>query len=107
MDTITLALLQYNYTDKFNVILYSTKSTYLQDALNYLASVKVIFVKSIPEKAFGYFCVLEEEVFKVYNCYMDAESEITIQEYIYSLKYIDMELKQIVNKQLVSEILVQ
>lgn len=95
MDTISLGLLQYNYSDKFNVVLYSSKSTYLQDALNYLAAVKVNFVKAIPENAYGYFCVLEDEVFKVYNCYLDAESEITIQEYIYSLKYIDLELKRI------------
>ena len=95
MDTISLGLLQYDYTDKFNVVLYSSKSSYLQDALNYLAAVKVKFVKAIPEKAYGYYCVLEEDVFKVFNCYMDGESEITIQEYIYSLKYIDLELKRI------------
>ena len=95
MDTISLGLLQYDYTDKFNVVLYSSKSTYLQDALNYIAKVEVKFVQSIPEKAFGYYCVLEGDIFKVFNCYMDGESEITIQEYVYSLKYIDLELKRI------------
>jgi len=107
MDTITLGLLQYDYTDKFNVVLYSSKSSYLQDALNYLVKVEVKFVKAIPEKAYGYYCVLEEEVFKVFNCYMDGESGITIQEYIYSLKYIDLECKGERDKNKLSEILVQ
>jgi hypothetical protein len=90
MDTLTLGLLQYDYTDKFNVVLYSSKSTHLQDALNYLVKVQVKFVQAIPEKAFGYYCVLEKEVFKVYNCYIDGESGITLQEYVYSLQYIDV-----------------
>ena len=62
MDTLTLGLLQYDYTDKFNVVLYSSKSTHLQDALNYLIKVQVKFVQSIPEKAFGYYCVLEKAI---------------------------------------------
>jgi len=105
MDTLTLGLLQYDYTDKFNVVLYSSKSTYLQDALNYLVKVQVKFVQSIPEKAFGYYCILEKEIFKVYNCYMDGESGITLQEYVYSLQYIDLEYN--VLKQIGVEILLQ
>ena len=96
MDTLTLGLLQYDYTDKFNIVLYSSKSTHIQDALNYLVKVEVKFVQAIPEKAYGYYCVLDKDVFKVYNCYMDGESGITLQEYIYSLQYIDLELKRMV-----------
>jgi hypothetical protein len=90
MEDRTLALLQYDYSDKFNIVLYSSKSTSLQDALNYLVKVQVKFVLSIPEKAFGYYCLLEKDIFKIYNCYMDGESGITLQEYIYSLQYIDI-----------------
>ena len=90
MEDRTMALLQYDYTDKFNIVLYSSPSTYLQDALNYLMKVKVQFVAYIPEKATGYYCLLEKDIFKVYNCYMDGESGITLQEYIYSLQYIDI-----------------
>ncbi len=90
MEDRTMALLQYDYTDKFNIALYSSKSTSLQDALNYLIKVQVKFVLSIPEKAYGYYCLLEKDIFKIYNCYMDGESGITLQEYIYSLQYIDI-----------------
>ena len=103
MDTLTLGLLMYDYTDKFNIVLYSSKSTHLQDALNYLVKVQVKFVQAIPEKAFGYYCVLEKDVFKVYNCYMDSESGITLQEYVYSLQYIDVECKEVRNTKTVIE----
>jgi len=93
MDTYNLGLLQYDYTDKFNIVLYSSKSTSLQDALNYLVKVQVTFVLSIPEKAYGYYCLLEKDIFKIYNCYMDGESGITLQEYIYSLQYIEVDRK--------------
>jgi hypothetical protein len=107
MDTINLGLLQYDYTDKFNIVLYSSKSTSLQDALNYLVKVKVKFVLSIPEKASGYYCLLEKDIFKIYNCYMDGESGITLQEYIYSLQYIDIAYKELMDKKEVAEILLQ
>lgn len=103
MDTLSLGLLMYDYTDKFNIVLYSSKSTHLQDALNYLVKVQVKFVQAIPEKAFGYYCVLEKDVFKVYNCYMDGESGITLQEYVYSLQYIDVECKEERDKNMVIE----
>ena len=90
MEDRTMALLQYDYTDKFNIVIYSSKSTSLQDALNYLVKVQVKFVLAIPEKAFGYYCLLEKDIFKIYNCYMDGESSITLQEYVYSLQYIDI-----------------
>ena len=103
MDTNNLGLLQYDYTDKFNIVLYSSKSTSLQDALNYLVKVQVKFVLSIPEKAYGYYCILEKDIFKIYNCYMDGESGITLQEYIYSLQYIDVECKEERDKNIVIE----
>jgi hypothetical protein len=103
MDKYNLGLLQYDYTDKFTIVLYSSKSTSLQDALNYLAKVKVQFVLSIPEKAFGYYCLLEKDIFKIYNCYTDVESGITLQEYIYSLQYIDVECKEERDKNIVIE----
>ncbi len=103
MEDRTMALLQYDYTDKFNIVLYSSKSTSLQDALNYLIKVQVQFVLSIPEKAFGYYCLLEKDIFKIYNCYMDGESGITLQEYIYSLQYIDIECKEERDKNMVIE----
>lgn len=103
MEDRTMALLQYDYTDKFNIVLYSSKSTSLQDALNYLVKVQVQFVLSIPEKAFGYYCLLEKDIFKIYNCYMDGESGITLQEYIYSLQYIDVEREEERDKNMVIE----
>ena len=103
MEDRTMALLQYDYTDKFTIVLYSSKSTSLQDALNYLVKVQVKFVLSIPEKAFGYYCLLEKDIFKIYNCYMDGESGITLQEYIYSLQYIDVECKEERDKNMVIE----
>ena len=90
----TLALLQYDYNDKNQIVLYSNPSTATQDALNYLLSVNVKYVSAIPDYVVGYFAIKTEfDIYKIYNCYLDQESNIQLQDLVYNLQYISISVK--------------
>ena len=65
--------------------------TATQDALNYLLSVNVSFVSAIPDYVVGYFAIKNEaNIYKVYNCYIDQESNTQLQDLVYNLQYISI-----------------
>ena len=86
--SVSLGLLQYNYTDKQFIIAYSNKEDCLPTLINYLLRNKIALVGDLPQSS-GMYCVREEnEIYKVYLIYFDKESEIYVNEYQYSLSWL-------------------
>ena len=86
--SVSMGLLQYNYTDKQFIIAYSSKEDSLPTLINYLLRNKIALVGDIPQSS-GLYCIREDnDIFKVYMVYFDKESEIFINEYQYSLTWL-------------------
>jgi hypothetical protein len=86
--SVSMGLLQYNYTDKQFIIAYSNKEDALPTLINYLLRNGIALVSDIPQFT-GMYCVREDnDVFKVYLVYFDKESDIFINEYQYSLSWL-------------------
>ena len=84
-----VGLLQYNFSDKNEIVCYGNKKTCRPTILAYLTSVNIPVVSFIPD-ALGVFCVEEDSIYKVYQVYKDVESSIFIKEYQYSLKWMSV-----------------
>ena len=109
--SVSMGLLQYNYTDKQFIIAYSSKEDSLPTLINYLLRNKIALVGDIPQSS-GLYCIREDnDIFKVYMVYFDKESEIFINEYQYSLAWLLIRpynlYTQIEAKKEVAEILLQ
>lgn len=89
-----VGLLQYNFSDKNEIVCYGNKKTCRPTILGYLTNVNIPVVSFIPD-AVGVFCIEEGDIYKVYQVYKDVESSIFIKEYQYSLKWIDVGVSEV------------